>query len=816
MSRNPIITERFPLLPTSAIAGVVSAMGRLRSEGKPVIDLAMGKPTHPTSQAAKAAMIGRIESGNIPYGAPAGDVALRQEIANNLNVLYRLKERDYYSAGNVVITEGSATATYIAQGLAIEAGKKALFVTPAYTSYAPAVKLWGGDFALAPSSKEDGFQPDISQLAARFEENEYEENGVLKNRIATVMLNYPNNPTGATLSESKTLELANFFSAMSEKYQASGFLVLLDESYLGISTTPHQSILQHPISETLRKNIIILGSASKISAMPGARCGYAVAHPEYAALITKGMGAVMLSANTIAQEGALADFREMTPEQRHEIQTYYDEKVNFVGERLNHIGGSFGSVPVPVIPNGGMFVFADMSMMLGKKIPQQLQAALGESVIENDLDIANYFLHSAGVAVVPGSGFFRDPSEGFVRLCVSGSFNKSMAQDEDLVLAMDKIERSVRELFSTKKIAVIGSGNVGTFLSAAILNGSENCDLTIVENNERRRAEIMQHGVVYEAGTGGAKISATIPSERLRVANLMSEPADAVFIATKSYQLTPQFYHEQIAPFLHENSKVVLVQNGYPDPEILAAVGNKAVVMVVNAGFSLDEGATKTVTNKSQIDLPYGSPLNAISREELEATIGQLFLGNTSQISARCDENIFEDVMKKAQYACIGAYCAVEAFKSRHPHDQKFTFGNLSSATNSNGEVGGNALKIAHEIRMIAGSELLSDAEIQSRIATNSTIENSLVTDARSGRNMERGIVDNLRGLAKGRGIETAALDKLSRALEVIEQDRWALAEENIQKVEKIISPDLPSNSTQALAYTELSASSQAAGAEIN
>ncbi len=814
MSRNPIITERFQLLPTSAIAGVVSAMGRLQSEGKQVIDLAMGKPTHPTSQAAKAAMIKRIESGNIPYGAPAGDAALRQEIANNLNVLYRLKERDYYSAGNVVITEGSATATYIAQGLAIEAGKKALFVTPAYTSYAPAVKLLDGDFALAPSSKEDGFQPNISQLAARFEENEYEENGVLKNRIATVMLNYPNNPTGATLSESKTLELANFFDEMSEKYQASGFLVLLDESYLGISKTPHQSILQHPISETLRKNIIILGSASKISAMPGARCGYAVAHPEYAAFITKGMGAVMLSANTIAQEGALADFREMTPEQRDEIQTYYDEKVNFVGERLNRIVDSFGSVPVPVIPNGGMFVFADMSMMLGKKIPQQLQAALGKSVIEDDVDIANYFLHSAGVAVVPGSGFFRDPSEGFVRLCASGSFNKSMAQDEELASAMDKIERSVQELSSTKKIAVIGSGNVGTFLSAAILNGSENCDLTIVENNERRRAEIMQHGVVYEAGTGGAKISATIPSERLLVA--MSEKADAVFIATKSYQLTPQFYHEQIAPFLHENSKVVLVQNGYPDPEILAAVGDKAVVMVVNAGFSLDAQGAKTFTNKPQVDLPYGSPLKAISSEELEATIGQLFLGNPSQISARCDENIFEDVMKKAQYACIGAYCAVEAFKSRHPRDQKFTFGNLSSATNSNGEVGVNVLKIAHEIRMIEGSELLSEAEIQSRIATNSTIENSLVTDARSGRKMERGIVDNLRGLAKGRGIETAALDKLSRALEVIEQDRWALAEENILKVEKIISPDLPSNSTQALAYTELSASSKAAGAEIN
>lgn len=307
----------------------------------------------------------------------------------------------------------------------------------------------------------------------------------------------------------------------------------------------------------------------------------------------------------------------------------------------------------------------------------------------------------------------------------------------------------ITEPSTQKRIAVIGGGNVGTFLAAAILSGSENCDLTIVENNERRCEEIGHLGVGYEAGSGITAISATISSEKFRVTNSMTEDADVAFVAIKSYQLTPEIYQREIAPFLHENSKVVLVQNGYPNPEILASVGDKAVVLVVNAGFSLDERGEKSVTNKSQIDLPYGSLTNAISRTELEAEIGQLFAGNSHQLSARCDENIFEDVMKKAQYACIGAYCAVEAFLSCHPQDQKFTFDKLSSAGARVAE------NIASEVRMIAGFELLSDEEIQTRLQENAKIENSLVTDARSGRDMELGIIDNICGLANGRGIRT-------------------------------------------------------------
>jgi len=103
----------------------------------------------------------------------------------------------------------------------------------------------------------------------------------------------------------------------------------------------------------------------------------------------------------------------------------------------------------------------------------------------------------------------------------------------------------------------------------------------------------------------------------------------------------------------------------------------RAIILVINASFSLDEYGTKAVTNKSQFDLPYGSLFRNFSREDLEESVGKLFSGNNIDLRARYDDNIILNVMKKIQYAAIGAYCAVAAFKTLHPKDRKFTFGDL-------------------------------------------------------------------------------------------------------------------------------------------
>jgi ketopantoate reductase len=250
---------------------------------------------------------------------------------------------------------------------------------------------------------------------------------------------------------------------------------------------------------------------------------------------------------------------------------------------------------------------------------------------------------------------------------------------------------------------------------------------------------------------------------------------------------------------LAENSKVVLVQNGYPNPEILQAIGEKAVIMVVNAGFSLDASGTKAVTNRSQIDLPYGSLSREVSGEELRSVVGDLFLGNSPELSVRFDENIIEDVLKKTQYACIGAYCVVEAFKNSHPENEKFKFGKLSQLEATNSQIGINISDISAEVVEVAGFNLLSLQELRDRLKINENIESSIVADARSSSQMERGIVDNLLELGSQKNLSLPALNKLSQALQLIERTGWNLTEENIAEVKNLyaVSLETPSSVTE-------------------
>ncbi len=348
-----------------------------------------------------------------------------------------------------------------------------------------------------------------------------------------------------------------------------------------------------------------------------------------------------------------------------------------------------------------------------------------------------------------------------------------------------------------KKIAVIGIGNVGTFLSAVIIQSEECDELVAVEKDSWRIRQLEELGFCYKIADANP---VEIKSSKVRFATSLheiNERFDAIFLAVKSYDLTTEFYFRDVAPFLKENAKVVLVQNGYPSPEIVSAIGNKAVVMVVNAGFSLDENGS-AITNKTMIDLPYG---DFAHQKNSAREVGNLFTNIDRQIQARFDSNIEIDIMKKAQYACIGAYCAVEAFKRRASKDRKFTFGNLSD---SNIEEVGKFTKmlrdkdcsatnqrisaIAQEVQNLSEIPLLSESEIQERIAINSNIENSLVNDARNGRRLERGIVDNLLSLARNQRLELPTLENLSQALEIIESDGWRLEQSNIQAVNDLFS----------------------------
>lgn len=196
---------------------------------------------------------------------------------------------------------------------------------------------------------------------------------------------------------------------------------------------------------------MLLGTASKYTAMPGARAGYLISYnEEITQKVALSNGATTLGPNQFGQEALKHDLINSSVERREEISDYYKGKMSYVEDRLNAISKKAGwrNIAVNQKQESGMFVFADFSGMLGRQIPQELQEKLGKAIIEDDTDIAKYLIvisyldNGIGVAAVPGSAFMMDPKDGFIRFVINGSYNKTVEHDELLVKAMDAVEQA--------------------------------------------------------------------------------------------------------------------------------------------------------------------------------------------------------------------------------------------------------------------------------------------------------------------------------------------------------------------------------------
>ncbi len=451
-----LLSDRIANLPTSKIAAISAIAQKMKADGLPLINLAMGNPSHAIPDIVQKAMIKEIQSGQVPYGTPAGIDELREAVAAYTNRNY---DGSDFNKENVVITAGSALATYIAQSIVIENVDKSLIMAPAYSSYAPAIALSGGEALFAIADRYNGFQPNLSHIEKCFSDN-INDSGV-GTKIRSIILNYPNNPTGAVLSETQAKALADCLNKMGEKYWGDrGFIIILDDVYSEIYFGKNKSHSIYPyLSEHLKANTIILGSASKTSALAGERIGYAVGEKSLINKMIQLNSGIMLNAGTIAQAGLLADLqarREMGQDEATKLREYYGLKSKFVTDSLNEISREahwpVTKKPVPVAPEGSIFVMANLSGMIGRKIPEELQGhdRVGKETIETDEDIAKYLMCMAhtkdknnqprhGVAVVPGSGFFMDPKAGYVRICISGTTNTPMEKDIMLKQAMESI-----------------------------------------------------------------------------------------------------------------------------------------------------------------------------------------------------------------------------------------------------------------------------------------------------------------------------------------------------------------------------------------
>jgi aspartate aminotransferase len=223
-----------------------------------VYDFSLGNPNVAPPDKVKQAILD-ITNNEDPvflhgYMVNAGYPDVRKKIANFLNNRYELN----FSENNIVMTVGAAGAINVVLKTILNPGDEVIVFTPFFGEYRWYVKNFGGELVIIPNNKSGDFQPDLAGLEK-----------ALSSRTKAVIINTPNNPSGAIYSQETLKELAAILDSFQKKSGNSIYL---------ISDEPYREIVYDGISvpypAKFYKNTFTAYSYSKALSLPGERVGY--------------------------------------------------------------------------------------------------------------------------------------------------------------------------------------------------------------------------------------------------------------------------------------------------------------------------------------------------------------------------------------------------------------------------------------------------------------------------------------------------------------------------------------------------------------
>ncbi len=366
MNLTDYLSQRAASIPASAIRRFFDMASEMKGE---VISLSIGEPDFVTPWSIREAGIYSLEKGQTHYSPNAGFMELREAICR-----YH-KERfaqEYAARDQVVVTVGGSEAIDLLVRATINPGDEVLIPEPCFVAYQACVKLSGGIPVPIACQAANGFKLLPQELEA-----------ALTPKTKLVMLGFPNNPTGAVLSEEEVRALAAVL-------QNKDVLVMSDELYAELTYTAqgHFSIAQIP---EFKERTVVINGFSKAFAMTGWRIGYALGPAPLISAMNKIHQYAIMSSPTTAQMAAVEALKDSS---RHVslMRDEYDRRRRFVVKACREAG-----LPCHE-PAGAFYVFPDIS-----------QCGMSSN------SFCERFLQEEKVAIVPGNAFGQS-GEGFVRI----------------------------------------------------------------------------------------------------------------------------------------------------------------------------------------------------------------------------------------------------------------------------------------------------------------------------------------------------------------------------------------------------------------
>ncbi|AXI01216.1 aminotransferase A [Sporosarcina sp. PTS2304] len=356
------------------------------------VNMTFGQPNFPTPDFIKEAAIKAIHDNHTDYTETAGVYELREAACDYVEKLYGLK---YDPENEIIVTVGASEALDIVLRTILDEGSEVIMPAPVFVGYEPLIKMCNAKTVYVDTT-ETNFKMTASMIEEKITEN-----------TRCVLLPYPSNPTGTTLSKEEVMEIG-------ELLRGKDIFIISDEIYSElVYESKHFSIGAVP---GIKDQTIIINGLSKSHAMTGWRIGFAFA-PAY---LVDQFYAVhsfnAICAPSISQYAAIEALRQGADHKDVVMmKDDYKKRRDFVYSRIKEMGLDVTK------PEGAFYIF-----------PSIKNTGLSSE------EFSARMLEEENVAVIPGSAF-SSYGEGYLRI----SYAQSM---EELVKGMDGLERFLEKL----------------------------------------------------------------------------------------------------------------------------------------------------------------------------------------------------------------------------------------------------------------------------------------------------------------------------------------------------------------------------------
>lgn len=395
------ISKRIKSLSRSQTVEITNLARQLRQDGIDVISLSVGEPDFTTPKEVIDYASLMAEQGKTKYVATDGLPELKQRIQEKM-------KRDNgldYELNEIFVGAGAKQVLYNLFMALLDPGDEVVVPDPYWVSYTEQVKLAEGVPVIAHTTADTAYKltPEILDE-------------VVTEKTKILVLNSPNNPTGSVYTLEELQALADYLDD-------KDIMVIADEIY-EVLVYDGEHISLASISETMKKNTIVINGVSKSHAMTGWRVGYACGDSEVISAITKLQSQLVSSVSTPAQYAAVRAY-----DMDH---TFLEEYNQLFKKRRDNAYQKMVELPYVtcIKPEGAFYLFPYFKETAEK---------CGFNTVD---DFVKAILSEKHVALVPGSAF------GY-----PDNLRLSYAVDEDtLNEAMDRLKSFIKEkLENTRK-----------------------------------------------------------------------------------------------------------------------------------------------------------------------------------------------------------------------------------------------------------------------------------------------------------------------------------------------------------------------------